>query len=158
MLSCGRIKYPGLAQLVARVVWEHRPIHSRQEYPKPGNPCDTSICRIFISCETGPKNRFDHINDHRHKKLSIARFPCYNRDKQISGCSPVGRAPHLGCGSRAFESRHSDHRSVLIGSEYPVTDTPHFLFVQKQVTPCLSNSSRSRMQSSLTLCWVSKSI
>ena len=26
----------------------------------------------------------------------------------ISGYSPVGRAPHLGCGSRAFESRYSD--------------------------------------------------
>ena len=32
----------------------------------------------------------------------------------ISGCSPVGRAPHLGCGSRAFESRHSDQKSVKI--------------------------------------------
>ena len=27
-----------------------------------------------------------------------------------SGCSAVGSAPHLGCGCRVFESRHSDHK------------------------------------------------
>ena len=56
---------------------------------------------------------------------------------EISGCSPVGRAPALGAGSRAFESRHSDHKEnrlrqsflpqvillskgLLIGPEGPV--------------------------------------
>ena len=43
-------------------------------------------------------NPFDHIVDHFEKNFIK------------SGCSAVDSAPHLGCGGREFESRHSDHK------------------------------------------------
>ena len=49
----------------------------------------------------------DHNDDHMKNGGRKSKF-------HISGCSPVDRAPHLGCGGRGFESRHSDHKRTLI--------------------------------------------
>ena len=66
---------PGVAQLVARVVWERCGFHPRWIQPKPGMPCNTGICGISPDSKTGQENRFDHINDHRQEKtLNRTRF------------------------------------------------------------------------------------
>ena len=68
IISWGFIVYPGVAQLVARVVWERFSVYPRWEQPKPGTPCSTVVCGFFPNSQTGAKNGFVHINDHRQEK------------------------------------------------------------------------------------------
>ena len=53
---------------------------------------------------------------------SAPRAAVKRQKKRISGCSAVGSAPHLGCGCRGFESRHSDQ------SECPYEHSDFLLF------------------------------
>lgn len=46
---------------------------------------------------------------------SASRAAVKRQKKRISGCSAVGSAPHLGCGCRGFESRHSDQSECSYG-------------------------------------------
>ena len=46
---------------------------------------------------------------------SAPRAAVKRQKKRISGCSAVGSAPHLGCGCRGFESRHSDQSECSYG-------------------------------------------
>ena len=60
-------EYPGLAQLVARVVWECRGGIRNRARRNAAKPCDTCTCGIFSDCRKLHKSGFDHINDHRQK-------------------------------------------------------------------------------------------
>ena len=63
------IPYRGVAQLVARLLWECvDPIHERFGQ-KPGKPCNTGDSETLSLGQIRRKNRFDHMNDHRQKNL-----------------------------------------------------------------------------------------
>ena len=64
-----KIEYPGIAKLVARVVWECRGGIRDRVRRNAAKPCDTCVCRIFPDCRKRHKSGFDHMNDHRQKKL-----------------------------------------------------------------------------------------
>ena len=66
------IEYPGVVQLIERVVWECRGGIRDGARRNAAKPCDTCVCRICVLGQIGRKTRFDHMNDHRHKKLSTA--------------------------------------------------------------------------------------
>ena len=101
-------EYPGIAKLVARVVWECvDPIHARLGQ-KSAKPCGTGDSGFFPGCWKRHKSGFDHINDHRQKKLYFYRSPWYHGRNWISGCGSTGRARHLGCRGWVFKSPHSD--------------------------------------------------
>ena len=101
------------SSLAARLLWECRGLHPRPEKWKPGTPCSTGVCAVSPGHQTGPKNGFDHIIDHRQEKLWFSLSAWYNGKNWISGCSGVGTAPHLGCGDRTFESCHSDQTMII---------------------------------------------
>ena len=102
---------PGLAQLVARLLWVCRGGIRDGARRNAAKPCDACICGIFPDCRKRHKIAFDHINDHRQKKLYFYRSPWYNGRNWISGYSEVGIAPGLGPGDRAFEPHYSDQNS-----------------------------------------------
>ena len=58
------------------------------------------LCFPLTTCPT-----IDRQNSEKQAKKS-------QKNRRISGCSPVGRARHLGCRSREFESPHSDQNAV----------------------------------------------
>ena len=100
--------YPGVAQLVARLLWEYRGCIRDRVRRNAAKPCDTCVCGIFPDCRKRHKSGFDHRNDHRQKKLYFYRSPWYHGRNWISGYSEVGIAPGLGPGDRAFEPHYSD--------------------------------------------------
>ena len=61
--------YPGVAQLVARLLWERRGGIRDKARWNAAKPCDTCVCGIFLDCRKRHKSGFDHINDHRQKNL-----------------------------------------------------------------------------------------
>ena len=127
-LSFGRIRpghpttsYPGVAQLVARLLWEQGARVRATAIGKPGNPWDTRADSTFPLACNWSKNDLDHMFDHNWKTSQpgvaqlVARLLWENTPGPphnfISGCSAVGSAPALGAGCRRFESCHSDHLS-----------------------------------------------
>ena len=72
---------PGVAQLVARLLWECRGAIRDEAKWNAAKPCDTGVCRILHDCRKRHKSGFDHMNDHRQKNLSIAQVLCYNGSK-----------------------------------------------------------------------------
>ena len=88
--------YPGVAQLVARLLWERRGGIRDKARWNAAKPCDTCVCGIFLDCRKRHKSGFDHINDHRQKNLWFSPLPWYNGRNWISGCSAVGSARDLG--------------------------------------------------------------
>ena len=79
--ACQAVTYPGVAQLVARLLWEDTP----------GPPHNfISGCSAAGSAPAWekPPGQFHNF---------------------ISGCCAVGSAPALGAGGPGFESPHSDH-------------------------------------------------
>ena len=89
--------YPGIAQLVARVVWECGSAYPSDKHAKPGKPCGTGVCGICTNRLTAPKIGFDHRNDHRQKNFKI-QFPGIAQlvarvvwDHQVGGSSPSTR-------------------------------------------------------------------
>ena len=73
--------YPGVAQLVARLLWECRGGIRDRVRRNAAKPCDACVCRISIGCRKRHKIAFDHINDHRQKKLYFNRSPWYHGRK-----------------------------------------------------------------------------
>lgn len=70
------IEYPGVVQLIERVVWECvDPIHEPFEQ-KPGKPCNTGDSGTLFLGQIRRKNRFDHMFDHIQKNLCF--YPCYD--------------------------------------------------------------------------------
>ena len=63
------IEYPGIAKLVSRLVWVCRGSIRDRARQNAAKPCDTCICGISTDCRKRYKSGFDHINDHRQKKL-----------------------------------------------------------------------------------------
>ena len=75
------IKYPGIAKLVSRLVWECvDPIHARLGQ-KPAKPCGTGDSGFSSGCRKRHKSGFDHRNDHRQKNLYFYRSPWYHGRK-----------------------------------------------------------------------------
>ena len=70
--------YPGIAKLVSRLVWECRGGIRDGARRNAAKPCDTCICGISTDCRKRHKSGFDHINDHRQKKLYFFRSPWYH--------------------------------------------------------------------------------
>ena len=63
------IEYPGIAKLVSRLVWECRGGIRGAARRNAAKPCSTCDCGISPDCRKRYKIGFDHINDHRQKKL-----------------------------------------------------------------------------------------
>ena len=61
--------YRGVAQLVARLLWECRGGIRDGAGRNAAKPCDTCVCEIFPDCRKRYKSDFDHRNDHRQKNL-----------------------------------------------------------------------------------------
>ena len=59
-----KIKWPGLAQLVARVVWEQEARVRAAALGKPGSPWDTRNNSSFPLAGNWPKIGVDHMFDH----------------------------------------------------------------------------------------------
>jgi hypothetical protein len=67
---CGKIKkYPGVAQLVARVIWERSAGIRTVSRADAGKPCSAYVCGLSPLSETRRENAFDHRNDHRQRKF-----------------------------------------------------------------------------------------
>ena len=118
--SFGRIRpghpttsYPGVAQLVARLLWEdRRSIHS----PKSESPevLGTVACGGNPPPEDPPaKPALTTALPTDTKNLLFPSPHGIMQKNRISGYSAVGSAPALGAGCRAFESHYSD-QNVLI--------------------------------------------
>ena len=75
------IEYPGIAKLVSRLVWECRGCIRDRSERNVAKPCDACVCRIFPDCRKQHKSGFDHINDHRQKKLYFYHSPWYHGRK-----------------------------------------------------------------------------
>ena len=66
--------YPGVAQLVARVVWERSAGIRAASRTDAGKPCRASVCGIFPPPETRREIAFDHRNDHRQRNFQKAKI------------------------------------------------------------------------------------
>ena len=117
--SFGRIRpghpttsYPGVAQLVARLLWEdRRSIHS----PKSESPevLGTVACGGNPPPEDPPaKPALTTALPTDTKNLLFPSPHSIMQKNRISGISAVGSAPALGAGGPGFESLHSDHLSL----------------------------------------------
>ena len=83
LLLQNRISYlsPGVAQLVARVVWVCRGGIRNRARRNAAKPCSTCVCGTFHDCRKRHKSSFDHRNDHRQKNLYFYRSPWYHGRK-----------------------------------------------------------------------------
>ena len=81
VVSWQKTEYPGVAQLVGRDIWECRGGIRGGASRNAAKPCDTCVCKIFPDCRKQHKSGFDHINDHRQKKLYFYRSPWYHGRK-----------------------------------------------------------------------------
>ncbi|MBS6457935.1 MAG: hypothetical protein KH544_08150 [Firmicutes bacterium] len=72
------IEYPGVVQLIERVVWECRGRIRNRARRNAAKPCSACVFGIFPDCRKRHKNGFDHRNDHRQKKLYFYRSPWYH--------------------------------------------------------------------------------
>ena len=104
--------WPGVAQLVARLLWEQDAGYHHRQTPKSGKPCNTGVSGISHIGEPSTKNDIDHRNYHRQKNLWFSPRLWYDEKNWITGYSGAGTAPHLGCGDRAFESHYSDQNPL----------------------------------------------
>ena len=67
MVSCRKTEYPGVAQLVARLLWEQGARVRATAIGKPGNPWDTRADSTFPLACNWSKNDLDHMFDHNWK-------------------------------------------------------------------------------------------
>ncbi len=119
MVSCRKMKYPGIAQLIARQLWEREAGVRAAFPPNPGKLWDAKADGVLPLAGNWSKTGADPIFDHSWKipypgvAQLVARLLWENTPRPphnfISGCSAVGSAPALGAGCRRFESCHSDH-------------------------------------------------
>ena len=127
--SFGRIRpghpttsYPGVAQLVARLLWEdRRSIHS----PKSESPevLGTVACGGNPPPEDPPaKPALTTALPTDTKNLLFPSPHGIMQKNRISGYSAVGSAPALGAGCRAFESHYSDQNVLMKDA---TQKTPH---------------------------------
>ena len=65
----GPSNHRGVAQLVARLLWECRGAIRDGARRNAAKPCDTCVCGISSDCRKRHKSGFDHRNDHRQKNL-----------------------------------------------------------------------------------------
>ena len=72
---------PGVAQLVARVVWECRGCIRDRMRRNAAKPCSACVFGIFPDCRKRRKSGLDHINDHRQKNLYFYPSPWYHGRK-----------------------------------------------------------------------------
>lgn len=75
------IEYPGVAQLVGRHIWECRGAIRDRAGRNAAKSCDTCVYGTFSDYRKRHKSGFDHINDHRQKKLYFYRLPWYHGRK-----------------------------------------------------------------------------
>ena len=75
------IEYPGVVQLIERVVWECRGGIRDGARRNAGKPCNACVCGTFHDCRKRYKIGFDHINDHRQKNLYFYPSPWYHGRK-----------------------------------------------------------------------------
>ena len=79
ILTCyNNALYPGIAKLVSRLVWECRGGIRNRARRNAAKPCSACVCGTFHDCRKRHKSGFDHINDHRQKKLYFYRSPWYH--------------------------------------------------------------------------------
>jgi len=81
VVSWQKSEYPGVAQLVGRDIWECRGGIRGMAKRNAAKPCNTCVCGTFHDCRKRHKIAFDHINDHRQKKLYFYRSPWYHGRK-----------------------------------------------------------------------------
>ena len=62
-----KIEYPGVAQLVAHVIWERDARVRATAFGKPGNPWDTWADSTFPLAGNWSKIGVDHMFDHNQK-------------------------------------------------------------------------------------------
>ena len=77
------IEYPGVAQLVGRDIWECRGGIRGGARRNAAKSCDACVCGISPDCGKRHKSGFDHINDHRQKKLYFYPSPWYH-DRKVN--------------------------------------------------------------------------
>ena len=70
-----------MAKLVSRLLWECRGYIRDRAGRNAAKPCNACVCGIFPDCRKRYKIAFDHINDHRQKKLYFYRSPWYHGRK-----------------------------------------------------------------------------
>ena len=70
-----------MVQLIECVVWECRGGIRDEARRNAAKPCDACVCWIFPNCRKRHKSGFDHINDHRQKKLYFYPSPWYHGRK-----------------------------------------------------------------------------
>lgn len=70
-----------MVQLIECVVWECRGGIRVRSWQNAAKPCDTCIFGISPDCRKRHKSGFDHINDHRQKKLYFYHSPWYHGRK-----------------------------------------------------------------------------
>ena len=98
------IQYPGVAQLVARVVWERVRTPLPLRCAEPGKPHECWIIAYPLPLQFPANRSNDHMFDHNGDHMK----------KSISGCSAAGSVLDLGSRGPEFESRHSDQNSPEI--------------------------------------------
>ena len=82
ILTCyNNTLYPGIAKLVSRLVWVCRGGIRDRVRRNAAKPCNTCACRISPDSRKQHKSGFDHINDHRQKKLYFYPSPWYHGRK-----------------------------------------------------------------------------
>ena len=67
-----------MVQLIECVVWVCRGGIRGGTRQNAGKPCSACVCGIFPDCRKRHKNGFDHMNDHRQKKLYFYPSPWYH--------------------------------------------------------------------------------
>ena len=97
------ILYPGVAQLVGRLLWDCEIGNSSKIPYTSKKPLILRFFRFHIFC------KYAIIGLRPHSVPQLRNF-CKNPSIKlnISGCGAVGSARHLGCRCRRFEPCHSD--------------------------------------------------
>ena len=67
MVSCRKMKYPGIAQLVAHVIWVREAGVRAALPPNPGKLWDTKADRVLPLAGNWSKTGVDPIFDHNQK-------------------------------------------------------------------------------------------
>ena len=98
--------YRGVAQLIARRIWEHRRCSHRTKAKTAESPSTVWISGGSEKEKSSQKCVWPQIWPPTRPQLN-----------KLSGYSAVGSARHLGCWGREFESPYSDHKSTVISIE-----------------------------------------
>ncbi len=98
-----------------------------------------AVGQLFISvCKIGSGKRLSVL----YQKNLTKRF-CRDTISLVkkTGCSAVDSAPHLGCGGREFESRHSDQSAPEIGQKCSISGAFSYFVLFVCSRPKLQNAN-----------------